>query len=162
MKQGVEVVVPENLSSDPETLRYENVRKAKCCLQKDNGLPIIFTVHESQIEDVPEGEDSGQIREQHERFVNHIADKQMRAPNAKHQDPYEVTLVKKQGEPWTEDRDLFVAKMAADPSFAGFSVRNWAHQHLYASRKKVANFFAGQLIESTFRHHQIRHNKATT
>ena len=137
---------------DDQTLYYENLRQSKCCLDK-HGLPYIFTLHESQIHQ-SELED-GAARLQKTKYVTHIAARQKAAPNAKHQDPYEVSLDRNETKPWTWSRDAFFKKVKEDPDFNDFMVRAWAHQHLFESRKITVDHFTGTRLEASYRHHQL-------
>lgn len=135
-----------------EVLYFENTRKTKLCMDK-HGLPCIFTLHERQI--TQSQLEDGAVREQKLKYVMHIADKQKKAPNAKHQDPYEVSLVREEDKPWTHSRDAFMKKMKEQPDFTDFKVRAWAHQHLFESRKITADYFTGTKVEQAFRHHHV-------
>lgn len=110
-------------------------------------------MHESQI--IQAELEDGAARDQKHKYVMYIAQKQIKAPNAKSQDPYEVSLVQRKDVPWTQSRDAFMKHWQENPQEVAFLVAAWAHQHLYESRKIVANHFKGTQVESSFRHHQL-------
>jgi len=144
------------LTDDPdlsdEVLKFASVREKKMCLSS-KGQPHVFTLHESQIE---QGTlEDGSIRDQKMRYVEHVSTRQKQAPHAKTQDPFEVSLVREESKPWTHSRDEFMKYVRENPEGTDFKVRVWAHQHLFESRKGVANFFTGTKLELGFRNHLV-------
>jgi hypothetical protein len=142
---------------EPDTsdniMHFQNLRNLKVCMDS-KGLPRIFTLHESKI--VQSRVDEGAARGQLDQYIQHVSGRIIAAPGAKHQDPYECSMIPDETKPWTLSREAFFAKLEEEgPDFDDFLVRAWAHQHLFESRKIAARHFVGSNFENTFRFHHV-------
>ena len=149
----------EDFGNDDELVKFNSIKDKYCIKDPTTHLPRVFQIHESMISQA--AVEDGAARGQKEAYINHIFEKQKKQPNAKNQDPLEVTVVYDPEKPYTDSVEDFVEWYDRETNhgrrpMAGkqFHTKCWAHQHLFESRKRCAAFFRGRAeLEMSFTWH---------
>jgi hypothetical protein len=139
----------EDYGNNDELVKFNSIKDKYCVKDPITHLPRVFQFHESMISQA--AVEDGAARGQKEAYITHIFEKQKKQPNAKNQDPLEVTVVWEDDKDYTHTPEEFVEWYDRETNngrrpMAGkeFHTKCWAHQHLFESRRRCAAYFKGR------------------